>query len=334
MPANKDFAIRIEIIDECLRNSLHKWTLDRLIETVNSKLVEQYGKTASKRTIQNDIKFLIEEKNAPIAKKKDGSNTYFFYLDKTFSIKNLPLEEDEVLLLKDAINILRQVNEFQILGEVANIIKKLENTVASSKEAKPSCIQFERNTVATGAQYIDDIFASITGKSALRISYQPFTATEPKQLVFHPYLLKEFRNRWFLIGRNGDAKNISILALDRIKEIKNSSSSFITNDLFDPETYFNNIIGVTLPEGQTVNEIEIKVASNQVPYIKTKPIHHTQEITKQYKNGDIIVKLWLINNYELRSVLLSYGGDVEVLKPESLREEIIAVFQKAAKAYQ
>ena len=66
MPDNKNFACRIEIIDECLRNRFRKWTLQNLIDAVNDKLMERYGKTAGKRTIQDDLKFMKEEKVAPI----------------------------------------------------------------------------------------------------------------------------------------------------------------------------------------------------------------------------------------------------------------------------
>lgn len=334
MPANKDFSHRIEIIDECLRNHLQKWTLEKLTECVNEKLEERYGKKASRRTIQNDIAYLIKEKNAPIDRKHDGRTVYFYYLDKTFSIKNLPIEEEDVALLKKAISMLQQVNEFQILSDVNDIIRKLENTIDNTKNSKPSAIQFERNPSTAGTQYIDELFDAITQESVLRITYQPFSK-EPVDHIFHPYLLKEYRNRWFLIGRSNKAKNIAMnFALDRIKKVKNSSESFIANDLFDPEKYFNDIIGVTLPQGEVANEIEIKVSKDQAPYILTKPIHHTQQCIKTYADGAILIRLNLINNFELRSYLLSFGCDIEVVKPESLRAALAKIFLAAANCYQ
>ena len=134
MPKNKDFALRIEIIDECFRNNLPRWTLDSLVSEVNRKLRERYDKSASKHTIQNDIKYLVEEKNAPIDRKREGNIVYFYYLDKNFSIKNIPLEEEEVNLLKDAINILSQVSEFQIVDEVKEIILKLQNSEVINRD--------------------------------------------------------------------------------------------------------------------------------------------------------------------------------------------------------
>jgi predicted DNA-binding transcriptional regulator YafY len=333
MPQNKDFALRTEIIDECFRNRQRKWTLETLVEAVNSKLKERYGKTASKRTIQNDIKYLIEEKDAPIKKDKAGAITYFFYAEANFSIKNLPVQEEEISLLKDAINILSQVNEFQILREVEDVIRKLQNTANEDIARSPAIIQFEKHTISIGTDYISDIFTAIKSKVSLRISYQSFKATEPELCVFHPYLLKEYRNRWFLIGRKEDATFITNFALDRIKSIKNSAAEYIDNNLFDTDLHFNNLIGVTIPEKSVVEPIDIKVSANQAPYIKTKPIHYTQEIIKEYKNGDIAIRLWLINNYELRSVLLSYGQDVEVIKPNTLRVAMKNIFEMGNEKY-
>lgn len=334
MPQNKDFAIRIEILDECLRNRYRNWTLQNLIDSVNDKLTERYGTTVSKKTIQDAIKFMKEEKQAPIEKRKNGATTYFYYSDPNFSIKNLPIETEEIDFLKDAIHLLRQVNDFKILGDVDAIINKLQNTVNTNVEGGLIIVQFEKHATVLGTGYIDKIFDAIKGQTALRISYQSFKALTPEHCVFHPYLLKEYRNRWFVIGRKETAESVTILALDRIKEIKNSGNEYIKNNLFNPETYYNNLIGVSIPDGEQIQSIELRVASNQAPYIRTKPIHHTQEIINEYKNGDLKIKLWLINNYELRSALLSYGCDIEVLKPESLRNEMKEIFKKGANLYQ
>src|SRR5689334_11815400 len=129
MPENKDFVLRIEIIDECLRNRFRKWTLQSLIDIVNERLTERYGKTASKRTIQDDIKYMKDEKAAPIEKIKEGSKTYFLYGDRNYSIKNLPVKEDEIALLTDAIAMLRGISDIKIFQDVEEVVNKLQNTV-------------------------------------------------------------------------------------------------------------------------------------------------------------------------------------------------------------
>lgn len=334
MPKNKDFAIRIEIIDECLRNRLKRWSLQTLIDAVNDKLTEHYGKSVGKRTIQGDLKYLKDEKQAPIQKIKKGSETYLSYSDPDYSIKNLSIKNEEIIFLNDAINILRQVSDFKMLDDLDEIIGKLQNTVTINADGCAPIIHFEKHTISIGTHYIDDLFTAIKCKVPLRISYQSFKSTTPKSFIFYPYLLKEYRNRWFLIGRKGNETMITNLALDRIKEIKNSSECFIENDLFNCDTYFSNLIGVTFPEGQGIEAIILKVSANQVPYIRTKPIHHTQTVIREYRNGDIAIQLKLICNYELQSVLLGYGADIEVRRPLELRNCIKEILSEAVSQYE
>lgn len=333
MPINKDFALRLELLDECLRNSMHKWTLQDLIDKVNDKLSSDYGKQISKRTIQDDIKHLRDEKNAPIVTKKEGAQTYFKYSDRNFSIKNLPIQEEEVIMLKDAIGILNQVSNFKILDDVGAIINKLQNTVNTNVENRQCFIQFEKHTTANGTEYIDSIFSAIKERLTLRITYQSFKADKATECTFHPYLLKEYRNRWFVIGRKEKSQAATNLALDRIKQIKNSKEDYIVNDLFDPESYFNDLIGVTFPENVEIQTVVLKVSSSQAKYVLTKPIHHSQMVTKEYKNGDVQVELRLIENYELQSVLLGYGPKIEVIKPVSLRKKMKSSFEEGAGLY-
>jgi predicted DNA-binding transcriptional regulator YafY len=116
-------------------------------------------------------------------------------------------------------------------------------------------------------------------------------------------------------------------ALDRIKKIKPSNEQYLDNDLFDPFQYFNHLIGVSVPEGAQPENIEIKVHRQAVPYILSKPIHMNQEILKRYMDGSLLIRVNLIINYELKSMLLSYGAGVEIRKPKILRaalKEIVA----------
>jgi predicted DNA-binding transcriptional regulator YafY len=333
MPENKDFALRIEIIDECLRNTYQSWTLQSLTDTVNKKLLDQYGKQAARRTIQSDLKYLRDEKLAPLKRyKRDGLN-YFTYSDPGYSIKNIPVDVEEMSLLQDAISILRQVNDFKIVGDVQAIIDKLQNTLITNIPDQPCLIQFEKQIMSAGTSFIDPLFAAIKEQMAMRIAYQPFDANQQSECVYHPYLLKEYRNRWFLLCRKESDRRITTLALDRIKRIRNSSKQFIGNDLFHPETYFNYLIGVTVPEHEIPTKIVIRVAKRQAPYLLTKPIHHTQVILETLQNMDIIICVYLVCNFELNAALLSYGPDIEVLEPATLRNQLKDLFEVGAKLY-
>lgn len=331
MPKIKDFYQRIEIIDECFRQRNKKWSIEALLECVNQKLEDRFEESISKRTLQYALAYLINEKQAPIEKVKDGLKVLYYYGDVNYSIKNLPLTDEEVVLLKDAVEVIKQIGSTSIAQDAVSVIGKLENTIAENPIANRTLIQFEKQTTATGLEHMDDLFAGVKEKTVLKITYQPFGKKAYDQVV-HPYLLKEYRNRWFLIGRDDKHNTICNLALDRIRTVKPLQTKFKENDLFDPSTYFNNLIGVTFPAGEEISKIVLRVSPGQVPYIKTKPIHLGQE-TEDLEDGSILVKLNLINNYELRSTLLSYGADIEVLEPSTLRKQIKDILENAKKNY-
>lgn len=331
MPKNKDFQRRIELIDECLRRKQKKWSVQTLLDTINDKLIAEYGKEVSKRTLQNDLNYIQHDLNAPISIVKEAQVFYYSYLDPNYSIKNIPVTEEEITYLKDALEMLKHVQGLSIVSDVETIITKLENTIDSTVPDSRSYIQFEQNRTL-GNEYIDPVFNAIKGKSALRITYQPF-GKDSQEWLIHPYLLKEYRNRWFLIGRKDAQEYIVNIALDRIKKIKNAKEQYLENDLFNPQLYFNNMVGVTMPLGSTVEKIDIRVNKQQLPYILTKPIHSSQSIVKQYKNGEAILSLEVIINYELTALLLSYGSSLEVLKPESLRKELAVIAGQLSAIY-
>jgi predicted DNA-binding transcriptional regulator YafY len=327
MPATKKQIKRLEILDELL--SRRRFTLDELLSHLNSRISDG-TETINKRTLFRDINYLMEEKNAPIHRPGKWDNCYY-YTEK-FSLKTLPLDEEDVSYLKKAVEILKQVDDFKMLEEIDAIVHKLENRMYTVDPVVPA-VQFERHTASAGQEYFDDLYDAIVSKSPLNIGYQPYLQHHALSRLVHPYLLKEYRNRWFLLGREGGEKRVSVFALDRIRSIRNADAPFVENDLFELETYFNHLIGVSVPYGSTPEKIQIKVFKALAPYIKSKPIHHNQVLVNEYKDGSLRIELDLIINYEFKSTLLSYGAGLQVMGPEAFRIEIRELIQKMHKLY-
>jgi predicted DNA-binding transcriptional regulator YafY len=317
MPATKAQSLRLEILDEML--DARKWKFQELLDRLNQKLELDY-EPIGKRTLLRDLDFLVDVKNAPL--HRPTKNDQYYYYTEKFSLKNIPFDADDIANLKNAIHILKQVGDFSLLHEVEYVIRKLENRVNVEAKDEQVYIQFERHTSAQGTEYISELLEAIKNKNPLKISYQPYSHPQPSDRIVHPYLLKEFRNRWFLLGREGSANRITNYALDRIKKIKPAPDKFIDNDFFDPNEYFKYLIGVSVPENAKPEKIEIKVYRQAVPYILSKPIHTNQEMIDTLKDGSMLIRLMLIVNYELRSILLSYGDGIEVRKPKGLKAEI------------
>ncbi|MBZ5857553.1 helix-turn-helix transcriptional regulator [Flavihumibacter profundi] len=333
MPSTKDFSRRIDILDECLRRRQKKWTVEALLETLNGKLIAEFNKKVSIRTLYNDLKYLQYDLDAPVEKVTEGRMVHYRYLDPNFSIKNLPIKQDEVALLKDAIDIIRQVSGYSIMEDLEAIVRKLENTITTNVQDRYTVIQFEQNAKVAGSDLLDGLFAAVKEKAVLRIRYQPFFKGVI-DYTFHPYLLKEYRNRWFLIGQADGQDDITTLALDRISKIANSSAKFKENTSFDPDTYYNNMVGVTLPKGAVQERITLLVDRDKVPYIITKPLHSSQQLTEQLPDGSARFTLDVVNNYELRSLILGNGPQVKVEAPELLCNQMAALYRNGAAAYE
>jgi predicted DNA-binding transcriptional regulator YafY len=328
MPITKNILTRIEILDELL-NSPQKRTINDLLKAVNKRLKQLDYEEVSKKTLQNDLSYL-QRKGAPV--KRGSKKDPFIFYEESFSIKNVPISEEDISYLKKAIHILKKATDLNIINDVEEIVSRLENKIHTSVPAGATIIAFEQHTQAIGEEHIDNLFTAIQSKCSLKIAYQPF-GKPLEAIIIHPYMLKEYRNRWFLLGQREGFASISVYALDRIKKVSNCKTEFKENPSFDPDKYFSNLIGVSLPNNSKVEEIVINVRKNAADYILTKPIHKTQEVVKEYADKSLRIRLFLHINYELKSTLLSYGPDIEVLAPASLRSLMQQSYAEGAKMY-
>lgn len=324
MATNKSALIRYKTIDQCLQNRFRKWTLEDLIEKVSEALYEFEGITTgiSKRTIQGDIQFMRSDKlgyNAPIVVL---DRKFYTYSDSDYSITQSPIKEEDVDKMKEIVSLLKQFNGFQYFDEMSELIAKLENNIYKSSKKTPNYIQFEDNKQLKGIDHLNGLYQAILHQKPLLIEYKSFKSTEAKKDIYHPYLLKEYRNRWFLICRNNKGKFLITLALDRIEAFYELDSK-----LFKPyeginfDTYFNECIGVTRSEKDRPQKIILKFNIRNAPYVLTKPLHHTQQVINEDGNG-LIVRIDVIPNFELEREILGFGENIEVLGPRNLKKAI------------
>ncbi|MBW6461210.1 MAG: WYL domain-containing protein [Bacteroidales bacterium] len=139
--------------------------------------------------------------------------------------------------------------------------------------------------------------------------------------VFHPYLLKEYFNRWYVFGYEEYWNALRIYGLDRITEIKPEPGKKFKQPSVSPKEYFRNIIGVTRFEDTEPEKIRLKFSKQQAPYVLSQPIHESQLVEET--TGDYtIISLNVHTSPELEILLLGWGSEVEVLEPEQLRKNI------------
>lgn len=336
MPTNLQALIRYRTIDRCLRRTNRPWSVDDLAAACGKALREYHGKdmdNPSRRMILYDISYMKDEEQgfgAPIEYVRREKS--YRYTRPDYSIFQNPLRKEEVEELQHALNILRQFRGFQHLKGLENILTKLEHTLLASGGETAPVIQFDHPVDADGQQWLNRLFIAIRERQAISLTYQPFHFDDPMGVLLSPYLLKEYNKRWFLFGFNHELRQISTFALDRLLDVRESLQPFRSYPYFQADTYFNDIIGVSIPEGGQVEEVRLAVYGDQAHYVRTKPLHPSQRVVEE--SGERTVFAFrLIPNYELESLILSFGERAEVLGPGWLREKVAARVQGLGRRY-
>lgn len=335
MPINKLALIRYKTIDACLQNRFRKWTLEDLMEACSDAIYEYEGITngVSKRTIQLDIQNMRSEKlgyNAPIVVM---DKKFYYYEDKNYSITNSPLTQQDLGTLNEVLDVLKQFKGFGYFQELNGMVTRLEDKLYKQQHKGKSYIDFEKNELLKGLKHIDPLHKSIINKKTIEITYQSFKAKLPQTIIFYPYLLKEYRNRWFVLGANRKGKAIMILALDRIEHFKEINSEKYHKAEFDVSNYFNDVIGVSKMPNQTAQTVVIKIIKEHAPYIITKPLHPSQKILKEDVDGTIF-SIEVIWNFELEREVLGFGEQIKILSPKRLSGKIQSRLKQTLQKYQ
>jgi predicted DNA-binding transcriptional regulator YafY len=324
MPVNRNALIRYRTIDKCLQNRRRKWTIENLIDACSEALYEYEGinKDISMRTIRLDLNAMRSDKlgyNAPIIVT---DKKYYSYEDADYSITNIPLTTQDLGILQEVSHLLKQFKGFTHFNEVSEMVNKLEDKIYSEQHQQAPVIDFEKNELLAGIEWLDVLYKAIVNKNTLLLTYQSFKARSANDIIFYPYLLKEYRNRWFVLGMKKQGKEIITFALDRIQNITPQDKElFIQHKNFDPHTYFSNIIGVTRNVAEKPTTILFWASSYHAPYIKTKPIHASQKIMEEVKGGTHF-SIEVIPNFELERELIGFGEGIKILSPNNIVRQI------------
>lgn len=338
MPLNRATLIRISTIDKCLQNHYRRWTINDLIDACTDALAEYEGRSnpVSRRTFQNDLALMRSDRlgyNAPIVVR---DNKYYEYEDPDYSITHLPLNDEGLDALNSALDILRQLQGFPQLASSIDIISKLNEQISRQTGSTTPAMDLEHVAGYKGAQFVGTIYDAVRKQQTIAIEYQSFKSRQPKAIVVYPYLLKEYRNRWFLICEKSTNRSpqVNIFALDRIHSVVlDNEHPFRKCVDFDPEHFFDDTIGVTKQIGDKARQIIIKVDRHQAPYVESKPFHKSQRTEQRFPDGSIELSLKVVVNNELERLILGYGEHVEVISPPGFRDRIAKCVANASKQY-
>jgi hypothetical protein len=182
-------------------------------------------------------------------------------------------------------------------------------------------ILFER--IPSSHRWLPVIVNAMRDRKAVELTYKSFWREEESTFTVHPYCLKLFRQRWYMLARSESYDSLRIYALDeRMLNVTSLKKALKIPSKFNAEDYFSRYFGVIIDNRKPV-PVELRVVADQVKYFESLPLHHTQELVESNQKFSVFRYL-LVPTFDFRQEILSHGPDVEVLEPEELRDEIKA----------
>ena len=328
----KNAGIREIIIDRCLQNREGR-TVQQIMDACNDALkAHNLRPVTSPNTIRTDFETISDRWGKTIKCVRKGRNFIYFYEDPNFSIFNNPMSEDEIMRVYGALEVLERFEGKEGFEWIEELNAHLRTSLHMGNNGD-SVIAYDDNALLKGMQFFADLHDYIRSKQPIKVTYRPYINPEMLEEVIHPYFLKQFNSRWFVLGYNPKYEAITNFALDRIICIEKVNQKYIPNTKYNFKEYFDKVIGVTIEEGEP-EEILIEVDAAQYPYVASKPMHHTQQLVKYNDNGNPIISLKVVPNFELRQSILAYGKRMVVLTPGHLKEEITNELKEILNNYQ
>lgn len=323
MPTNKNAFIRYKYLDRLLSDRHHYYDMNALTEKVNDMMErDMLGMSVGVRTIQKDILALqLAPFSAPIDFKKINGKNVYRYTDPTFSIFSQELSREERNLLRE---VLSTIGQFDGLDNFTWLEKF---KIGLGLEERRQIISFSNNPYLKNSNLLGSLFDCISNEVVIRLSYHTFNDSTIRSIEFHPYLLKQYNDRWYLLGIADSDMKILHFALDRIDKVEPLPEKKYIECTEDLHERFYDIVGVTLYEDRPVEHILCWVSDTSKGYVDTKPIHGSytpikgeddEQLRKEYPQlqGGMFFTLDCISNFELIRELCSYGKDLIVLRSD------------------
>ncbi len=329
MPVNKNALLRFRIIDSCLTNPQRRYPA---IEFIIQKIEEQLEVNISASLFSKDIQQMKKIYGAPI--KYDRNRSGYYYTEPDFSIKEFPLTHDEIEALDFSTALFHQLKGTRLFQQFENAINKVIEGYRISKilgRSERQILQVEEPLKEETTDWLEQILKAIVEGKAICMKYKGF-GKEEKEHELSPYLLKEYRNRWYVVGFSNRSQHVLTFALDRIKNISGCKSSYVADAKFHSEDFFKYSLGITQVHDAIPQIVLLSFSLSQAQYIISQPLHHSQEVILQNEK-EVQVKIQLYITQELIMTILSYGSNVQVIQPALLKKDIKETIKKMNMMY-
>ena len=328
MPTNKNASTRYKYLDELLSDRHHYYDIHDLTEICNDRLFHAGLPEVTQRCIEKDINNLeYAPFYADIIRVKKNGRSCIRYADPSFSIYKKELSDEESNLI---LEVLDTIGQFDGLAHFEWLDRF---KIGLGLKKRPKVISFSHNPYLKNSNLLGVLFDNASNQVVVELEYHTFTDENKKTIVFHPYLLKQYNNRWYIIGAADSDKKILNFALDRIDKVTPRPEAKFYPCQKNLSERFGDIVGVTFYEDRPIEHIVFWVSDESKNYIDTKPIHKSQTPLREDMSDLLLQKyphlqkgaflsIDCIPNYELIRELCSFGKDLIVLEPTSIQDEV------------
>ena len=254
-----------------------------------------HGIQVSKRTIERDLEQIryVFGLNIKYDRAREG-----YYIDKEHT---------------------SDFDTFMRFMEIVNTAQLITDSLSESSDSL-SYISFDKGGGLQNVELLKPLLRATTEHRTISFEHLNYQTGKLKPFTIEPYLLKEYQNRWYVVGWFPKRKAMLTFGIDRIQELKVNTEMFVFDEELDPKYRFEQIIGVNYTE-EKMQKIVLSFTAFQGKYVKSLPVHYTQKILVDDEN-EFRIELWVIPNYELTQFILMHSNNVKVIQPEWLVKEI------------
>ena len=340
MPQNKNAIKRYKAIEQCIKKNKHNPpTLYDLMDACSTVLSED-GKIVSvgKTTIQHDIQDMrqgraVTGKKAPIV--YDPLTKGYTYSDYTFSLDALHLEQDEWHSLRIAASLLFQYKEVPLFAHFKSAIERIDSAFQLGLDPEDPSIEkivlFETPNSTSGYKWIYDIFYAIKKSYAIEFKYENIYKKEKRKYKALPYLLREYRNRWYMVVWSEEKECFVTFPLDRILELSVVQEKQKRRVDFDAEKFFADSVGIYALKG-SLKKTKLTIFPPFDRLLELEPLHASQKIERT-KNGTVKIEVMVNITPEFVNRILSFGPYCKVEQPAELVTKIKEAVNSMKKLY-
>lgn len=334
MPKNKSAATRYRVIDQMLNDKRKPYPN---LEQLAAKCSAVLGSDVSTSTIEKDIRAMREQApkgySAPIVYSKTEGG--YVYGEVGFSIAEINLNEEEWSALQFASQLLYQYKDVPVFSNFKNAIERINTRFALGIDGNDivldEVVQFEKAVHTNGMEFIELIFSAIKNIQAVEFKYRNVYKKTTSSSSLIPNLIKEHRNRWYVIGWSTEKEKYTTYALDRMSDVNVLEGTVKKRSDFNASSFFQNSTGI-MESNTKPEEVLLTIKKPISDLVLLEPLHATQKQINE-KNDRVQITLKVLVNEEFMFKILGMGSYCIVDKPASLRKSIKGAIQHMSANY-